>query len=290
MATDGENSPAAWIERADAPRVEIEGSCSIGRSSSSQIVLASEKVSRRHAVVSHQAGDEYWLMDLGSGNGTYLNGRRLTQPAQLRDGNLISIGDFEMTFRNPLPAGLRPAESFVAMQTMLEIKTKRCWLLLADIESSTKMGQMLSAEELPVLTGRWFASCRKIIEAHGGAINKYLGDGFFAYWHHEDDTPIKVAQALDALKQLQTEAAPRFRIVLHQGKIAMGGGASIAEESLSGVEVNFAFRMEKLAGQLQRPRMMSDAARSQIEFSEPPQSLGRHPLSGFQGDFEFFSF
>ena len=74
-----------WLEQVDGGRVEIQGTCSLGRAPSNQFVLRDEKVSRRHAIVHAQGQNEFWLVDLGSSNGTYVNGRRVAQPIQLRD-------------------------------------------------------------------------------------------------------------------------------------------------------------------------------------------------------------
>ena len=45
-----------------------------------------------------QEQNEFWLADLGSSNGTFLNGRRVSQPMLLRDGDEILIGDFRFLF------------------------------------------------------------------------------------------------------------------------------------------------------------------------------------------------
>src|SRR6478752_4799359 len=66
----------AWLEGADGLPRPIRGACSIGRSASNQVVLASDKVSRRHALIQIQREKELWLVDFGSRNGTYLNGER----------------------------------------------------------------------------------------------------------------------------------------------------------------------------------------------------------------------
>src|SRR5262249_3620777 len=63
----------AWLEQTNIGRVEISGTCSIGRAPSNQVVLMDDKVSRRHAVIHAQDVEEFWLVDLGSSNGTYLN-------------------------------------------------------------------------------------------------------------------------------------------------------------------------------------------------------------------------
>lgn len=66
----------------------------IGRDSSqdSDIIISSPAVSRRHARI-FQDGDTYYLQDLGSSNGTYLNGKRLDEvPRPLKTGDRVGLG------------------------------------------------------------------------------------------------------------------------------------------------------------------------------------------------------
>jgi len=62
----------------------------IGRSSQCDIVLANPYISARHARIRHDAG-RYILEDLGSKNGTYVNGREVRTPHVLRHGDEISL-------------------------------------------------------------------------------------------------------------------------------------------------------------------------------------------------------
>lgn len=62
----------------------------IGRGSECHIVLPERQVSREHVRISYD-GQQYTLHDLGSKNGTFLNGKRLTGTAVLRDGDQIQI-------------------------------------------------------------------------------------------------------------------------------------------------------------------------------------------------------
>lgn len=64
--------------------------CIMGRHPSCQVNIDDPSVSRRHARVFMQSG-ELWLQDLGSRNGTFIDGRRL-ESKQLHDGTLIQIG------------------------------------------------------------------------------------------------------------------------------------------------------------------------------------------------------
>ncbi|RDI75617.1 Protein of unknown function (DUF2662) [Gaiella occulta] len=73
----------------------------IGRSREADIRLADVNVSRRHAEIV-QEGATYWLVDLGSTNGTDVNGRRVTR-AKLADGDRITIGATDIVFGRALP-------------------------------------------------------------------------------------------------------------------------------------------------------------------------------------------
>ena len=282
--------PQGWLEGSGGNRTPITGSCIIGRSPSGTIVLADEKVSRRHAMVQCQTRHEFWLIDLGSANGTYLNGRRIVQPSRLTHGDQMKIGDHLFTFRlNDSEAG-QSTNSNVE-QTVQEIKTENCWLLVADIESSTQLAYRMPAEELPQITGRLLSACKQIVEDNGGMVNKFLGDGFFAYWHDADGVDGRLATAVSALQKIrETEQLP-FRVVAHFGRVFIGGGASLGEGSLLGSEVNFVFRMEKLAGILGVPRLLSEPAKGRLAAQLPAMTdMGRHPLPGFDGEHAFYSF
>ena len=73
----------------------------IGRSRECDIRLADANVSRRHAEIRHEDG-LYWVIDLGSTNGTELNGRRIER-AQLSDGDHITLGATEIRFGHTQP-------------------------------------------------------------------------------------------------------------------------------------------------------------------------------------------
>jgi hypothetical protein len=62
----------------------------IGRSSACQIVLGDDTVSRRHAELRYDDG-RWMLRDLGSSNGTYVNGRLVTE-AEVRAGDVVHLG------------------------------------------------------------------------------------------------------------------------------------------------------------------------------------------------------
>src|SRR5205085_12142052 len=120
-------------------------------------------------------------------------------------------------------------------------------------------------------------------------IDKYLGDGFFAYWREDKDATNNVADALVPLKQAQARNEPRFLLALHFGLVAIGGVPSMGEESLMGKDVNFVFGMEQLAGPLGILLLTSAAGKTKLASLMKCEPAGAHELKGFEGKHEFFS-
>jgi adenylate cyclase len=278
----------AWLEAADGTRYSIKGSCSVGRASANTIVLESPKVSRRHALVHLQNIGELWLIDFGSSNGTFLNKRRIHRPIRLRDGNYITVGDQLFTFRQPATIS-EEHKTEIMQRTLREIESIPCWLLVADIRGFTPLSRQMQSEDLDVLVGAWIFSCKQIIENQHGIINKYLGDGFLAYWPEAAVSPEGIAAVISGLKELQRNESPPFRAVTHFGPVAVGGVASMGEESLMGREVNLIFRLEKLAGSLGEPCCLSETARGKLHGLVATRLLGEFELKGFEGKCAFFA-
>lgn len=74
------------------------GSIVLGRSSDADILVDDTGVSRRHLEIRAQGGRIY-AVDLGSTNGSYVNGQRVVGQAELTDGSMITMGRSRMTFR-----------------------------------------------------------------------------------------------------------------------------------------------------------------------------------------------
>jgi hypothetical protein len=86
---------------------ELRGEAHLGRHRSNAIVLSDGKVSRSHARLD-PIHATYILTDLGSANGTFINGVRIKQPVRLRDSDLILVGETQLLFHTGLSP--RPGE------------------------------------------------------------------------------------------------------------------------------------------------------------------------------------
>jgi hypothetical protein len=97
--------PAAVVHAALAgrgTRVELDArTVVLGRAKDCDVVLDDPSVSRRHAEV-RLKDDGHWVVDLGSTNGTEVNGQRV-QEARLDAGDVITIGQTELRFERAGP-------------------------------------------------------------------------------------------------------------------------------------------------------------------------------------------
>ncbi|WP_372241107.1 FHA domain-containing protein [Corallococcus terminator] len=123
----------------------------IGRTSENDLVLHDHGVSRRHARITAKDG-QYFAEDVGSANGTQLNGQPLGGQKQLRDGDRITVGPVEFTFvwmpqddeadvTRPIRRVLAPAHAQVSPPQGLEQAS------LAEIEAAPTSYQ----QSLPVM-------------------------------------------------------------------------------------------------------------------------------------------
>ena len=82
----------------DGHRVVIaEAPITLGRANDCEIVIQDPNVSRRHAEVRRE-GDEFVVVDLGSTNGTKVNGAVVKRQQQLQDGDEITVGTTRVRF------------------------------------------------------------------------------------------------------------------------------------------------------------------------------------------------
>lgn len=88
--------------------IPLEGTVTVGREPGCDVLLASPTVSRRHAVLAPD-GEGWLLRDLGSGNGTFLDGRRVDE-ARLPAGVAIRFGSVPAWFEEEPEAPLTASQ------------------------------------------------------------------------------------------------------------------------------------------------------------------------------------
>lgn len=88
LIIDGEEADTFWLGA---------GRSTIGRLDSNEISIPDPGLSRHHAEIRSEGG-HFLLTDLGSTNGTFVNGKRIAE-AELKDGAKITVGDVTLVFR-----------------------------------------------------------------------------------------------------------------------------------------------------------------------------------------------
>jgi len=71
--------------------VLMKGSNTIGRDDGNLIYFDDNQVSKKHAEILFE-NDQYWIKDLNSKNGVYLNGKKIDQAERLYNGSILKIG------------------------------------------------------------------------------------------------------------------------------------------------------------------------------------------------------
>jgi class 3 adenylate cyclase len=216
-------------------RVVVAAELLIGRADA-DITIDDPLVSRRHALVRPGAG-VIEIEDLGSTNGTWVNGERIAEPRQLMRGDTVAVGttliEVEVApgeegtvlastpaFRErtvvdpPVAAETPPApppERSPEQPPPLEGDELRpVTALFADIVGSTSLGERLPPDEVKVLIGECVSRMTHAVEEFGGSVSSYMGDGIAAFFGlptaHEDDPERAARAALRILTELGTYA------------------------------------------------------------------------------------
>ena len=128
-------------------------------------------------------------------------------------------------------------------------------VLFADIVGSTEMGLSHDPEVVRSALGRAFESASEILQAHGGTVEKFIGDAVMAVFGvpaaHDDD-PDRAVRAAFALRDRMAGADPgggpalRVRIGVNTGEAVAGSGQS-SQFLVTGPAVNAAARLQQAA-------------------------------------------
>ncbi len=230
--------------------------CAIGRSEVNTIALCDiATVSLLHASV-HCVDGNFYLADLNSRNGTMLNGRPVTTPTPLREGDVIKVGGYEIVFHGESGEILPSSKDF---KTRLRVSRSLVTVLVADIKDYTGLTLKLGEARMSEIIGMLFEKAGEILNANFAWGQKYIGDAVMGVWVHEQETPSKlemerifrsllgiekVFEGLNAHTNLPVSIC--FGAAVNTGFAATGnlGSKSVPDQTAIGDTVNMAFRLE----------------------------------------------
>jgi adenylate cyclase len=264
--------------------IELGERLTIGRSTANQLVLEDHKASRSHAEIRNLGAGRYRLSDLGSANGTWLNGRRVSVPKELEDGDQIVIGSVMLRFVAAVKTEAPVQRGETATGTALFMRSERIVILVADIRNYTTMSEALPNREFSRLISEWFREASDLIEENNGTIDKFIGDAVMAYWVsvNRAESSREINSALLTTRGLMDKAAKfssrleaefpaytfRIGVALNAGEAMLGNVGTGENQSFTvvGDSVNVAFRLESLTKEKMSPVIVS---RSVVESADP---------------------
>ncbi|MBN1289728.1 MAG: FHA domain-containing protein [Actinobacteria bacterium] len=85
-------------ESGQGAKYNLGRAVSIGRAPDCEIIIDDTYISNKHASI-YESGGAYLVEDMGSTNGTYVNGRKISYPLELRPGDRIKIGKSVFEFK-----------------------------------------------------------------------------------------------------------------------------------------------------------------------------------------------
>jgi adenylate cyclase len=231
--------------------------CRLGRDEANDLVLDLASVSRNHALVYSLEAGIYYINDLNSFNGTFVNGSRVSAPTLLKDGDAITLGTCEVRFRQQHAPRAAPAPAKNLNPTSVLLAPKLITVLVADIRDFTLLAQRLDPETLPKITGALFREAGSILRDRGAWGQKYIGDAVMAVWLHASSAEREIVDIMASLARLAEIAAglqSQFRLEqpirigagLSSGMATLGnqGSAAAPDFTALGDTVNRAFRLE----------------------------------------------
>ncbi|MEC9344805.1 MAG: adenylate/guanylate cyclase domain-containing protein [Pseudomonadota bacterium] len=177
-----------------------------------------------------------------------------------------------------------------------DIRTIDASILLCDLRGFTAMADRTPKDVLLPLLDTYMEAICAPVDAHGGQVLKFLGDGVLAIFADDDrDTGDKAARALAAATDIRARVAAinadrsalsrpvmPLDIALHEGDVVYGnvGATGRMDFTVIGPAVNEAARMEARCGELGVDILLSDAFVAGLPDRTAVVALGNHSLRG----------
>jgi adenylate cyclase len=176
-----------------------------------------------------------------------------------------------------------------------ETESIQCVIWFSDLRGFTSLSGERTPMEIITVLNQLFDCQVPAIEANGGQVLKFIGDGMLAIFPLDAqvtakaagdkavDATVKAFAALEALnlkRAAEQQPTLRFGVALHVGEVAYGniGGANRLDFTAIGTAVNVASRIEGLTGKLEKRVLVSEALVK--ELSAPARFAGEFELKG----------
>lgn len=246
----------------------------IGRGPGNDIPLNNTWVSRQHDMLQIEENGSVYALDMGSANGTLVNGQRIVTPTPLRSGDLIQIGGKStLTFLQNYTVGIPRFAPEDEEQTVAFMTRTQVTVLICDIRGLTTLSEKIGDQRISDIVRIWSQMTNEMVANHHGRIDKFIGDAAMVIWAEGASLRHTVHLALTCASRIATmttELGNRFGAdlpwpltigaALNTGEAVIGniGVDGNRDYTVIGDTVNVAFRLEGLASELDKDLLIGN--------------------------------
>lgn len=194
------------------------------------------------------------------------------------------------------------AEAILHGRTQFGAAEKReVSVLFCDLRDFTHLCEQRPAEEVVRLLNRFYGRACEIVEAHGGMVNKFMGDGMLALFGAPHELPehavagaAAAREIIEAARELRTDGLDELEVGvgLDTGPVVVGGiGAEHrAEYTAIGTTVNRAARLQGLTREGRFRVILSADYAAQLPDSDELVSIGPVRLKGISEPVDAYAY
>lgn len=177
-------------------------------------------------------------------------------------------------------------------------------LLFTDLAGFTEIAESMEVEQVAALLNRHLSEMTAIVMAHGGTVDKFIGDAIMAFWNAPLEMPDPEARALHAaiemqarMREMHDEMLARdgvslsMRIGLHRGPCIVGnlGGDSRFDFTAVGDAVNLASRLEGVNKVYGTAILISETVAEAVSATTPLREIDTLRVKGKQRGIQVYT-
>ncbi|MEC4895558.1 MAG: adenylate/guanylate cyclase domain-containing protein [Oscillatoria sp. PMC 1050.18] len=277
----------------------VGSSCwTLGRSDENNFMIPDRWISRTHAMLQFTETGEFYLIDLGSRNGSFVNGRRVNIPVTLKNGDRLTFGQTEIEFHCPPHIRQDNENGEVSEKETLTstLHVRRLMsVMVVDIRDFTVLTRQLDEKVLSMLVGSWFRQAGEIIRSSGSWVDKYIGDAVMAIWFHGQteltkEEVVQIFQAISDLRKMTTDLSNQYPLPfplrigagINTGYAMVGntGSGDRPDYTAIGDTVNAAFRLESATKEIHLDVALGEETYEYLsEFPEAQRRFQQYQVS-----------
>lgn len=268
----------------------------LGRGGNSDITLPYSWVSRKHAMIQAEKNGAHNAIDLGSSNGTFVNGKRIYTPTRLRSGDLVGVGRTVLVFlqENDQSFQQAPEEDAFEEKTVAFVNQEIVTVLICDIHDYTKLSETIGDSLVSKFLQKWSNTVTNLVNDNDGTVDKFIGDAVMAMWTGGSSIGNNIRQALQTVIEISEFTSElgrkmpeipwelRIGAGLNTGEAVVGniGGDGRRELTVIGDAVNVAFRLEGMTSQAAADVLMGGSVADYLPELVNYSKAGKYALKG----------